>query len=69
MSGDIAVTNTPRASILWRTLSECIVRGWLDCREISPDVFHVTLRQEGRLIAREADPGAAPPDPPTTDSR
>jgi len=68
MSGDIAVTNTPKTSILWRTLTECIARGWVDCREISPGVFHVTLRQEGRLIARTEDPGATVPPLPTAGS-
>lgn len=69
MSGDIAVTNTPKTSILWRTLSECISCGWVTCREISPDVYHVTLRPEGRVIARAEDPAAVPPDLPKSGSR
>jgi hypothetical protein len=57
MSGDIAITNVAEQSILWRTLRECVERGWVDAKRISPGVHKVTLRPEGRRIARAEETG------------
>ena len=48
MSGDIAVTDQPQATILWRTLQECRTRGWITTTEVSPGVYSVSLTASGR---------------------
>jgi hypothetical protein len=54
MSGDIAVLNIARESILWRTLDECKARGWLKVTEISQNVHKASLLDPGRAIVRES---------------
>ncbi|MQX37739.1 hypothetical protein [Roseospira navarrensis] len=58
MSGDIGITGVAPSSILWRTLVECVERNWVESREISPGVHKVTLKPEGRRIARAPETGA-----------
>lgn len=48
MSGDIAVTDQPRESILWRTLQECRAKGWITTTEVSPGVYSISLTTAGR---------------------
>lgn len=48
MSGDIAVTDQPQETILWRTLQECRAKGWLTTAEVSPGVYSVSLTASGR---------------------
>ena len=48
MSGDIAVTDQPRETILWRTLQECRAKGWITTTEVSPGVYSVSLTAAGR---------------------
>jgi hypothetical protein len=48
MSGDIAVTEQPQETILWRTLQECRAKGWITTTEVSPGVYSVSLTAMGR---------------------
>src|SRR3546814_5803514 len=48
MSGDIAVTEQPQQTILWRTLRECRAKGWITTTEVSPEVHSVALTPRGR---------------------
>ncbi|SDD98462.1 hypothetical protein [Rhodospira trueperi] len=58
MSGDIAITNVRPSSILWRTLRECVDRGWVEAVQISPGVHRVTMLPAGREVARADEPSA-----------
>jgi hypothetical protein len=53
MSGDIAVLNIAKDSILWRTLEECRLKGWLKISTISQGVHKASLLDPGRAIVRE----------------
>ncbi|WP_413204356.1 hypothetical protein [Rhodospirillum sp. A1_3_36] len=53
MSGDIAVLNIAKHSILWRTLDECRTKGWLKVSRISDGVHKASLLDPGRSIVRE----------------
>jgi len=56
MSGDIALTRTDDASILWRTAQECCDKGWLALKQISPGVHKASLT----LVGRQAIGAAVP---------
>ena len=48
MSGEIAVTEQPGETILWRTLNECQAKGWLTVTRVSSGVHSVTMTALGR---------------------
>ncbi len=50
-SGDFAVPSPVGETILWRTLKECEVSGYLGLREISPDIHRVSITPAGRTKA------------------
>ncbi|MGF1594156.1 MAG: hypothetical protein ACFCUW_12790 [Kiloniellaceae bacterium] len=54
MSGDIAVTEQPQATILWRTLTECRAKGWITTTQVSPGIYSVTLTPQGRRTVESA---------------
>lgn len=54
MSGDIAVTEQPQETILWRTLRECRAKGWITTTQVSPGIHSVTLTPQGRRTVEAA---------------
>lgn len=48
MSGDIAVPDPPEESILWRTLGECLSRGWVQRLEVSAGFCGMKITKVGR---------------------
>ena len=48
MSGDIAVNEGERDTLLWRTLKECEAQGWARLRVISQGFHSVTITDSGR---------------------
>lgn len=54
MSGDFAVPVTDETTVLWRTLHECQVNGYVRITEISSGVYKVQLTLSGRLTIRES---------------
>ncbi|MCZ6745397.1 MAG: hypothetical protein O7D31_12090 [Alphaproteobacteria bacterium] len=50
MSGDIAVQELSKDSILWRTIDECKAAGWLTAKTISSGFHTVSITGGGRLV-------------------
>ncbi len=58
MSGDIAVNDENKDSLLWRTLTECKENRWAKLVLVSPGFHSVTITPRGRrAIAEEVRPG------------
>ena len=53
MTGNFAVPVTDETTVLWRTLHECKVNGFVRVTEISSGVYKVQLTLSGRRIVRE----------------
>jgi hypothetical protein len=53
MSGDIAVPVTDETTVLWRTVHECRVGGYVRVTEISTGIYKVQLSLSGRQALRE----------------
>ena len=51
VSGDFAVPSSDGETLLWRTLRECELAGYLRMREINPDIHRVSITPAGRLKA------------------
>ena len=50
MSGDIAVNDDDRDSILWRTLKECEDHGWAKLSTVSQGFHSVVITEAGRKV-------------------
>lgn len=48
MSGDIAVEEGEKDSLLWRTLKECQTQGWARLTPVSQGFHAVTITDAGR---------------------
>jgi len=48
MSGDIAVEEGEKDTLLWRTLKECEARGWTRLTPVSQGFHAVTITDAGR---------------------
>jgi hypothetical protein len=53
MSGDIAVPVTDETTVLWRTLHECRLGGWVRIYEISTGIDKIQLALTGRRALRD----------------
>ncbi len=54
MSGDIAVNDDDRDSILWRTLKECEDHGWTKLSTVSQGFHSVAITEAGRKVIAKA---------------
>ena len=54
MSGDIAVSEEDRDSMLWRTLKECEENGWTKLATVSQEFHSVTITKAGREAIAKA---------------
>lgn len=53
MAGDIAVPVTDETTVLWRTVHECRIGGYVRVTEISTGIYKVRLSLTGRQALRE----------------
>ena len=53
MSGTIAVPEKPDASILWRTVNECLERRWIQRGQVGGGFCSVEVTALGRAVLRE----------------
>lgn len=53
-SGDIAVDDDKKKTILTRTMKECIQRGWTENKVFGGGFNKVTITEQGRKVVAES---------------
>lgn len=54
-SGNIAVPDDARGTILWRTLEECRQARWISVSKVSEEFLSIGITRTGRAAVKETD--------------